>query len=152
MHQGPGAVLDWKDGSRNHIMAVVGSAEDYDELQAVESTAPRRGDGHVRQREPRLVTVRLAARPRRHGATPLDASDGGRPRWTCAFVNNMPDGAFDATERQFLDLLDDGSGTDVIEVRRYTMDGVPRGERTAARIAEEYSSRRRASTATRPTC
>ena len=32
VHQGPGAVLDWKDGSRNHIMAVVGSAGDYDEL------------------------------------------------------------------------------------------------------------------------
>jgi biotin carboxylase len=36
IHQGPGADLDWKDGTRNHIMAVVGSAEDYDELQAVE--------------------------------------------------------------------------------------------------------------------
>jgi biotin carboxylase len=35
VHQGPGAVLDWKDGSRNHIVAVVGSAESYDELQAV---------------------------------------------------------------------------------------------------------------------
>jgi biotin carboxylase len=35
VHQGPGAVLDWKDGSRNHILAVVGSASDYDELLAV---------------------------------------------------------------------------------------------------------------------
>jgi biotin carboxylase len=35
VHQGPGAVLDWKDGSRNHIMAVVGSADDYAELQDV---------------------------------------------------------------------------------------------------------------------
>jgi biotin carboxylase len=35
VHQGPGADLDWKDGSRNHIMAVVGSAEDYTELQSV---------------------------------------------------------------------------------------------------------------------
>jgi biotin carboxylase len=35
VHQGPGADLDWKDGSRNHIMAVVGSADDYNELQAV---------------------------------------------------------------------------------------------------------------------
>jgi biotin carboxylase len=35
VHQGPGADLDWKDGSRNHIMAVVGSAHDYTELQAV---------------------------------------------------------------------------------------------------------------------
>ncbi len=36
VHQGPGADLDWKDGSRNHIMAVVGSARDYAELQAVD--------------------------------------------------------------------------------------------------------------------
>jgi biotin carboxylase len=36
VHQRPGAVLDWKDGSRNHIMAVVGSAADYAELQAVD--------------------------------------------------------------------------------------------------------------------
>lgn len=34
VHQGPGAAFDWRDGSRNHIMAVVGSAADYDELQA----------------------------------------------------------------------------------------------------------------------
>jgi biotin carboxylase len=36
VHQGPGANLDWRDGSRNHIMAVVGSARDHDELQSVE--------------------------------------------------------------------------------------------------------------------
>jgi biotin carboxylase len=36
VHQGPGADLDWKDGTRNHIMAVVGSARDYAELQAVD--------------------------------------------------------------------------------------------------------------------
>jgi homoserine O-succinyltransferase len=61
-----------------------------------------------------------------------------RVRVTCAFVNNMPDGAFDATERQFLDLLE-GAGTDVIEVRRYTMAGVPRGEAMATRIAQQYA-------------
>ena len=36
VHQGPGADLDWRDGSRNHIMAVVGAAQDYSELQAVD--------------------------------------------------------------------------------------------------------------------
>jgi homoserine O-succinyltransferase len=55
-----------------------------------------------------------------------------------AFVNNMPDGAFDATERQFLDLIEVGSGDEVIEVTRHTMEGVPRGERVAARIAADY--------------
>jgi biotin carboxylase len=36
VHQGPGADLDWKDGSRNHIVAVVGSANDYEELRFVD--------------------------------------------------------------------------------------------------------------------
>jgi homoserine O-succinyltransferase len=57
----------------------------------------------------------------------------------CAFVNNMPDSAFDSTERQFLDLLHQGSGSATIDVRRYAIDGVPRGERIAKRIAEDYS-------------
>jgi len=62
----------------------------------------------------------------------------GAPRWTCAFVNNMPDGAFDATERQFLGLLEEASGSDVVEVRRHAMFGVPRRELTSARIGAEY--------------
>jgi homoserine O-succinyltransferase len=68
----------------------------------------------------------------------LPGTDTDPARVTCAFVNNMPDGAFDATERQFLDLLDDGSGDDVIEVSRYTMAGVPRGDAVVGRIADEY--------------
>ena len=60
-------------------------------------------------------------------------------RWTCALVNNMPDGAFVATEGQFLGLLDAASGTDVVAVRRYTMEGVPRGERTAEHLAAGYA-------------
>jgi homoserine O-succinyltransferase/O-acetyltransferase len=62
-----------------------------------------------------------------------------RADWTLAFVNNMPDGAFDATERQFLDLLGTGAGSETIEVRRYALTGVPRGQRVAARIAAEYA-------------
>jgi homoserine O-succinyltransferase len=50
----------------------------------------------------------------------------------------MPDGAFDATERQFLGLLEAGSGCETIEVSRHTMDGVPRSEKVRARIAAEY--------------
>ena len=34
LHQGPGAALDWRDGSGNHIVAVVGSADDEAQLQA----------------------------------------------------------------------------------------------------------------------
>jgi hypothetical protein len=36
VHRGPGADLDWRDGTRTHLMAVVGSAQDYEELQAVD--------------------------------------------------------------------------------------------------------------------
>lgn len=61
-------------------------------------------------------------------------------RWTCALVNNMPDGAFDATERQFLGLLSAGSGPETVVVTRHTMVGVPRGDRIRARIAAEYRS------------
>jgi homoserine O-succinyltransferase len=50
----------------------------------------------------------------------------------------MPDGAFDATERQYVGLLEAATGSDEIELRRYTMSGVPRGDQTSARIAEEY--------------
>ncbi len=60
-------------------------------------------------------------------------------RWTCAVVNNMPDGAFVQSERQFLDLLDVGSGRQGLDVRLYTMAGVPRGEAAALRIAERYT-------------
>ena len=83
------------------------------------------------------MTVRLVpAASSRHD--PPETSDRAT-RWTCAFVNNMPDGAFDATERQFLGLLEAGSGSDIIEVRRYVMLGVPRGARTATRITEQYA-------------
>ncbi len=67
-------------------------------------------------------------------------SDRAPGRWVCAFVNNMPDSAFAATERQFSDLLTQGAGPETVELRRYTMEGVPRGERTAPLIAEGYSS------------
>ncbi len=33
VHQGPGAALDWRDGSGNHIVAVVGSTDDEEQLQ-----------------------------------------------------------------------------------------------------------------------
>lgn len=80
------------------------------------------------------MTVRLI----RASSGDDEALEGDGAHLTCAFVNNMPDGAFDATERQFLGLLDEGSGSRVIDVRRYTVPGVPRGEHTSARIAEEY--------------
>ena len=66
------------------------------------------------------------------------ATHDGSARWTCALVNNMPDAAFCATERQFVGLLDAGFGCDTVAVTRHTMAGVPRGEQLQARIAAEY--------------
>jgi homoserine O-succinyltransferase len=83
------------------------------------------------------VAIRLS----RTGAAGRGESLGGgtTARWTCAFVNNMPDPAFAATERQISGLLDVGAGAETVELRRYTMKGVPRGDRTAPLIADGYS-------------
>src|ERR1700739_1502621 len=70
------------------------------------------------------------------GAAPDGA--GGPVRWRCALVNNMPDAAFGATERQFMGLLDAGSGCETVLLTRHTMVGVPRGARIRARIADAY--------------
>ena len=80
------------------------------------------------------MTVRLATAPRESSSEIVGASS----QLTCAFVNNMPDGAFDATERQYLGLLEEAAGPTELEMRRYSMAGVPRGELTSARISEEY--------------
>lgn len=66
-----------------------------------------------------------------------EAAEGPVPR-RCALVNNMPDAAFGATERQFAGLLDAASGCETVVLTRHTMAGVPRGERIRARIAAEY--------------
>ena len=57
-----------------------------------------------------------------------------------AFVNNMPDGAFDATQRQFLDLLSDAAPAD-IEIRSGATHGRRSSRRpVAARVADDYLS------------
>jgi homoserine O-succinyltransferase/O-acetyltransferase len=81
------------------------------------------------------VGVRLAGAFDPRAAT--DEAEGP-VRWTCALVNNMPDAAFGATERQFVGLLHAGSGSETVALTRYVMAGVPRGERILARIAAEY--------------
>src|SRR5271168_1492006 len=72
------------------------------------------------------------------GARDAAATHDGSARWTCALVNNMPDAAFCATERQFVGLLAAGSGNETVAITRYAMAGVPRGERIRALIAAEY--------------
>jgi homoserine O-succinyltransferase len=55
-------------------------------------------------------------------------------------VNNMPDGALAAAERQFLSLLDSASGSLDVRVSFYSLHGIPRGESGVRYINNFYSS------------
>jgi homoserine O-succinyltransferase len=84
-----------------------------------------------------MVVTRLDALgirgPRATGAA------GSEPRWSCALVNNMPDSAFEETERQFLGLLDAASGTRALDTRLYVMEEIERGEQVSTAIDERYA-------------
>lgn len=58
---------------------------------------------------------------------------------TIGLINNMPDSALEATERQFISLLDSASDGVSICLRFYALPGVPRGEQAAAHIAKSYA-------------
>jgi homoserine O-succinyltransferase len=55
-------------------------------------------------------------------------------------INNMPDGALEATERQFLSLLDSASEGISVHLSLYALPNVPRNEFGARHIREHYSS------------
>jgi homoserine O-succinyltransferase len=59
---------------------------------------------------------------------------------TIGLVNNMPDGALEATERQFLSLLNAASAGVEVRLRLYSLPGVPRSEQAATRVKALYSS------------
>jgi homoserine O-succinyltransferase len=63
-----------------------------------------------------------------------------RKELTIGLINNMPDSALLATERQFFSLLDSSSPTMSIRLKLYSLPGVPRSEVSARRIARLYSS------------
>ena len=54
------------------------------------------------------------------------------------FVNNMPDAAFQATERQFLALLGNEAGGAPLEVERYALAQVPRSAAMRRQLARSY--------------
>ncbi len=56
-----------------------------------------------------------------------------------AFVNNMPDAALEATERQFLNLLQSAAVDRLVRVRFYAVPEVPRSELGRRRLADAYS-------------
>lgn len=59
---------------------------------------------------------------------------------TIGLINNMSDGAMEATERQFLSLLDSASVDMTIELSLYSLPGVPRGEFGTEHIDNYYSN------------
>jgi homoserine O-succinyltransferase/O-acetyltransferase len=59
---------------------------------------------------------------------------------TIGLINNMPDAALEATERQFLSLLDSASESFSIRLALYSLPGVPRNEAGARHVSNFYSS------------
>jgi homoserine O-succinyltransferase len=55
-------------------------------------------------------------------------------------INNMPDGALEATEQQFLSLLDSASDGLTVRLELYSLPDVPRGESGHAHVDRYYSS------------
>lgn len=53
-------------------------------------------------------------------------------------VNNMPDTALEATERQFIALLEAASGEIRVRLRLFSLPGVPRGERGQRHVDKFY--------------
>ncbi|HVN02201.1 MAG TPA: homoserine O-succinyltransferase [Caulobacteraceae bacterium] len=74
------------------------------------------------------------------------AASGPAPRLTprtsltIGLLNNMPDAAMAATERQFGDLLRAAAGPVEIDLRLFALDSLPRGERVAALMDGRYES------------
>ncbi len=55
-------------------------------------------------------------------------------------INNMPDAAFKATERQFVSLLDTASEGIEVRLSLYTLPSIPRTESIVRRAASHYAS------------
>jgi homoserine O-succinyltransferase len=69
------------------------------------------------------------------------APAGRTRRWlTIGLLNNMPDAALGATERQFGDLLQAAAGELEINLRLFALPGLPRSERARAAMAGRYAS------------
>jgi homoserine O-succinyltransferase/O-acetyltransferase len=63
---------------------------------------------------------------------------GGTNCLTIGLVNNMPDAAWERTERQFLGLLRAATTDVVVRVKLFSIPNVPRGEQAQIGLAERY--------------
>ena len=69
---------------------------------------------------------------------PLDAV--ASPSLSIGLINNMPQSAFAATERQFFSLLDSASEGIAINLSLYSLPGIPRPEPSPDYIGSNYSN------------
>src|SRR5580693_6650294 len=57
---------------------------------------------------------------------------------TIGLINNMPDPAFEATARQFIDLIRTAASKAIVRLLLFSIPGVPRAETTRQDLAERY--------------
>jgi homoserine O-succinyltransferase len=77
------------------------------------------------------VVIDRAVGPRRPRARAADVIEIG-------LVNSMPDAALEATERQFIDLVQSAAGDLPVRLRFFALPDVPRGERGRRHVAASY--------------
>lgn len=69
------------------------------------------------------------------------AAPSARPRLDIALVNNMPDSAVQATERQFSSLIEEAAAGDFdVRLSLHSLSSLPRGEVARAGMQERYAS------------
>jgi homoserine O-succinyltransferase len=95
------------------------------------------------------MPVRLISNPSGLYRNPCAETSDGKPSLECnewsvtdiaiGLMNNMPDGALEATERQFVSLLDSASEGISICLSLYSMPGVPRSDAGARHISNFYT-------------
>lgn len=85
---------------------------------------------------------RVPSRPDRPASprVPRRRRESSGPGLVIGLLNNMPDGALEATERQFRSLLDAASGKLSVRLVLCSLPGIPRGEAAAAHLRRHYVS------------
>jgi homoserine O-succinyltransferase len=71
---------------------------------------------------------------------PSEFQERSSNRITIGLINNMPDGALEATERQFISLLESASEGIQVQLSFHALPNVPRNEFGARHIRDFYSS------------
>lgn len=84
--------------------------------------------------ERQSCTTELCAKPT------AECVERASPNLTIGLINNMPDAALEATERQFLSLLASASEGFSVQLSLHSLPGVPRNEAGARHVRDSYSS------------